>query len=141
MSRIVNPVAVVVVKNNEDIHGCTISSLVSVDLDEKLILFVLKDNSATGEALVKQDTFEIIVLGSNQTELAILFSSKGKALTHELLQGIEQDFLSKLHCILMNVIPNKSTNIFFAKISNIEMNSTNLPLAYFERNFGTFKKF
>ena len=72
MSLIPTSVSVVACLDERQVFGCTISSLVSLDvgLDSAKILFVLKKESLIGSKIIKNKYFSINVLTNTQKKYA-----------------------------------------------------------------------
>ena len=72
MSLIPSSVSVISCFEEGLIYGCTISSLVSVDVqeDNSEIIFVLKKQSLVGEKIKVNEFFKINVLSSSKDEIA-----------------------------------------------------------------------
>jgi flavin reductase (DIM6/NTAB) family NADH-FMN oxidoreductase RutF len=77
MSLVPTSVSVVSCRDANSIHGCTISSLVSVNIQEESpeILFVLKKQSLVGEKIRANNFFTINVLSVGQAEVARKYSN------------------------------------------------------------------
>jgi len=78
LSTMANSVAVILVENQEEIVGCTVSSVFSTNIDEPEIAFVLKKNSYIGNILAKCGYSTINFLSRNQEEIADYYSSPNR---------------------------------------------------------------
>ena len=78
MSLVPTSVSILSCIQNNLIYGCTISSLVSVNINEKSpeIIFVLKKESLIGNSIKLKNFFTISVLTSNQIGLAKRYSKE-----------------------------------------------------------------
>ena len=76
MSLIPASVSVVGLVKKSQIYGCTISSLVSLNVVNPELLFVLRNGSGMLNVLGQQEPFSINVLSDGQRELAEFYSSK-----------------------------------------------------------------
>ena len=78
MSLVPTSVSVISCLDEGLIYGCTISSLVSVDVQEENseIVFVLKKQSLVGEKIKINNTFTINVLTADQVDQAKKYSAE-----------------------------------------------------------------
>ena len=72
MKEIPTSVSIVLVRDREEIKGCTISSLVSIDISSENphVMFVLRKDSSTGESIQSGRDFSINLLNQNQIHIA-----------------------------------------------------------------------
>jgi len=77
MSLVSTNVSVLSCIKNQLIYGCTISSLVSVNISDKFseILFVLKKESIMGSLIENNTYFSINLLNSSQKQIAEKFAN------------------------------------------------------------------
>ena len=77
MSLVPTSVSVISCREESSIYGCTISSLVSVNVQEESpeIVFVLKKQSLVGEKIKAHNFFTINVLSASQDEIAQKYSA------------------------------------------------------------------
>ena len=75
MARIPTSVFIVGVKVEELVTACTISSVVSVDIERQIISFVLQKSSSTLKAIRSKKTFGISLLNDQQSAVSKHFSS------------------------------------------------------------------
>jgi len=90
MAIVPTSVAVVLVGPQDRIRACTISSLVSVDVEVPQLAFVLKSESRTLLDITREDFFSISILAETQKPLALEFSNSGSE--HSLLDVFGFDF-------------------------------------------------
>lgn len=76
MSGVPTPVAVLTVISDDAFQACTISSLTSVSLDKRIVLFSLKKTSRTLLSIRSTGIFAINLLSAKQKNISILFSSE-----------------------------------------------------------------
>ncbi|NDE11366.1 MAG: flavin reductase [Chitinophagia bacterium] len=96
MSLVPTSVSVLSCLENDLVFGCTISSLVSVNIDETNpeIVFVLKKNSLVGKKIRSGNFFTINVLSINQEILAKKYSnSRDPDLISEVTWRIQDNFV------------------------------------------------
>ena len=77
MSLVPTSVSILTCYSNNYVYGCTISSLVSVNIDDKFpeILFVLKKKSVIGNLIESNKFFSVNVLNSSQIQIAEKFAN------------------------------------------------------------------
>ena len=149
MSLIPTSVSIVALINNSKISACTISSLVSVNIDptNPEVLFVLKKESHTGSSIVKNRFFTLNVLADNQQNFASEFSKQ---------RDLDQDFDSNvwkfksenfvelngsrvvMECEINQVYEDHLADIYVAKVLNYKFDRAIPALIYDERKYGSF---
>lgn len=144
MSCIPNSVSIVAASVGGQVVGCTISSLVSVDVESPKVLFVLKNDSSTLKALSGLSVFSISVLAENQGEIAQTFSSQYK--NHPLDAWIFEDdgsprlngSLGHFSCKVEDLYIRGSATIVIAQVISQDFSTGLRPLVYRLRSFGSF---
>lgn len=145
MSQVPTNVAVVGSWEMKRIRACTISSLVSVDIIEPTIMFVLKSGSATLANIKNCLDFSVNVLSSQQTNLSQIYSnsrSEDETLenTHywdinktgvPIIKDAHLNFL----CVFKSSQELKNSTIVFARVIETFNVSSGNPLLYFERKY------
>lgn len=148
MSLITSSVSVVSCFEEGLIYGCTISSLVSVDVqeDNPEIIFVLKKQSLVGEKIKTNKFFTMNVLSASQDEIAQKYSAA--RLPENISDSnwiIEGNFaeISKckiiMNCKLTQIYDNHAANIFVAKVIKHSIDQSQLTLIYNARKYGRFQ--
>ena len=148
MSLITSSVSVVSCFEEGLIYGCTISSLVSVDVqeDNPEIIFVLKKQSLVGEKIKTNKFFTMNVLSASQDEIAQKYSAA--RLPENISDSnwiIEGNFaeISKckiiMNCKLIQIYDNHAANIFVAKVIKHSIDQSQLTLIYNARKYGRFQ--
>lgn len=142
MSLVPTSVAIVWYSSEQyGISGCTISSFISVSVEQEneMIAFVLKSNSRTGIIISKSKTFHISILSREQVEIANIFA-KGLTIselnsyikTHPTwTQNSVCEFAVKLSQEI--VLPN--SKIFIADVTSFLSRPTLEPLVYSARKY------
>jgi flavin reductase (DIM6/NTAB) family NADH-FMN oxidoreductase RutF len=127
------------------IRACTISSLVSLEIDEPTIMFVLKKNSATLANLRRALSFSINVLNSSQSNLSIQYSNSRVEVEtlnctdswSKHLSGVP--ILIDAHliflCEYVSTLESVNASIVFAKVIEVSKGKSNKPLIYFDRKY------
>jgi flavin reductase (DIM6/NTAB) family NADH-FMN oxidoreductase RutF len=145
MSRIPNSVSVIGVLNGDQILGCTISSLISVDIDNPELMFVLKNGSATLNALSSVGTLSVNVLGASQQYLAVNYSTvraqekyfDSESAWSRSMSGVIylKNSLVSFICKVNRIVPMKSTTLIFCAPEEVFGDKDSQPLIYVNRKF------
>jgi flavin reductase (DIM6/NTAB) family NADH-FMN oxidoreductase RutF len=150
-AQIPRHVAVLAIKEEDAIHGVTISSLqsVSVEQDKQILTFVLKKNSLFSEKLIKKGQLSINFLGTLQMKLAQIYSSndRGEVTNHpdDVWKAHKADLVyieSAPLCIsgtLINMLEIENSNIYFVSADEILKTNESEMLLYGNRVYGSFK--
>jgi flavin reductase len=145
MSQVPTNVAVVGSWEAEGIRACTISSLVSIDIIDPTIIFVLKSDSATLANIKSTKNFSLNVLSAQQAHLSQIYSNlrTNEQITnltqsweaHKTGVPIIRDSHLNFFCLLISTQELKNTTIVFAKVTEIINSNSENPLVYFERKY------
>lgn len=149
MSQVPTNVAVVGSWEAEGLRACTISSLVSVDIIDPTIIFVLKSDSATLANIKSAKDFSVNVLSVQQAHLSQIYSNlRTEEETSNLTQYWEAhktgvpiiiDSHLSFFCVFTTSQELKNATIVFAKVTAIITNESDNPLVYFERKYFELK--
>ena len=148
MSLVPTSVSVISCREESLIYGCTISSLVSVDVQEEkpAIVFVLKKQSLVGEKIKAFDFFTINVLSARQDEIAQKYSrdrSPANISDHSWI--VEGDFAEipecriTMYCKLLKIYDNHAADIFVGQVIKYSGNQSQASLIYDARRYGRFQ--
>ena len=148
MSLVPTSVSVISCLDEGLIYGCTISSLVSVDVQEEnsKIVFVLKKQSLVGEKIKAFDFFTINVLSARQDEIAQKYSrdrSPANISDHSWI--VEGDFAEipecriTMYCKLLKIYDNHAADIFVGQVIKYSGNQSQASLIYDARRYGRFQ--
>ena len=150
MSQVPTNVAVVGSWGAEGIRACTISSLVSIDIIDPTIIFVLKSESATLANIKSAKDFSVNVLSAQQAHLSQIYSNlrtdeETSNLTqyweaHKTGVPIIKDSHINFFCVLASSQELKNATIVFAKVKEMIMSDSENPLVYFERKYFGLKR-
>jgi flavin reductase (DIM6/NTAB) family NADH-FMN oxidoreductase RutF len=145
MSQIPTSVAVISLFVEESIKACTISSLVSVDIVNPKVMFVLKNDSSTLNAIKSSLRFSISILSSNQALISQRYSNaeaKGlKSINIDFCNHENNDLpilvgaYSTLFCNFESILELSSATIVFASVENVIKCDRPDPLVYFARKY------
>ena len=146
MKEVPTCVSIILTSSMGSVSGCTISSLVSVDVNEESpkILFVLQKLSRVG-ALIKESTpFSVNVLADQMKELAEHYSSDRQSYAEKSMPS----FLTKqgavpiifgapinFICRLDQVVSNYSSDIYVSHVLEFSYFDSSSPLVYQNREF------
>ena len=150
MSQIPTSVAVISLSVAGNIKACTISSLVSVDVVNPTVMFVLKNDSSTLNAIKSCLRFSISILTRNQALISQRYSNVGR----EKLESTNIDFCnhedsglpmligaySTFLCNFESTLELSSASIVFASVENVIKSDTRDPLVYFARKYFTLEE-
>ena len=148
MSLVPTSVSVISCREESLIYGCTISSLVSVDVQEEnpAIVFVLKKQSLVGEKIKAHNFFTINVLSASQDEIAQKYSadrSPEKISDHGWI--IEGDFAEipkcriTMSCNLLMIYNNHAADVFVGQVIKYSGDQSQASLIYDARRYGRFQ--
>lgn len=150
MSLIPTNVSVVACLDEKQIFGCTISSLVSLDveIDSAKILFVLKKESLIGSKICKNKYFSINVLTNTQQKYAEYYSREREPdQVNDIRWHIENAKYAVLsnskvifQCEMNELIDSYPANIFVGKVIDAKPWSEEKPLIYSSRKFHEIKE-
>ena len=150
MSLVPTSVSVLTHLENNLIFGCTISSLVSVNISEETpeIVFVLKKDSLFGNKIRTGLYFTINVLSSDQSDLAKIYStSRDPAIASEPNWQIDKGFAairgcrSVINCQLSKVYDSHAADIFIGSVLSYSGDAEKSALLYDARSYGIFESF
>ena len=148
MSLVPTSVSVISCLDGHSIYGCTISSLVSVDISENSpeIMFVLKKNSTIGKKIESLKIYNINLLSADQEYIAKHYS--GSRLPDKVGDSnweIELDQFPTLRnsrvtfkCEFLGKYERHNADIHIGKVLSYQEDQNNNSLIYDSRNFGKF---
>jgi flavin reductase (DIM6/NTAB) family NADH-FMN oxidoreductase RutF len=145
MSCVPTPVAVLTVISEDTFQACTISSLTSVSLDKRIVLFSLKKTSRTLLSIRSTGIFAINLLSAKQKNLSILFSSERSDKRLNQLDGnfeiLEGKFLGIkgssqiFSCRYQGELEVGDSVVIFTELIEKLSSSGLQPLIYFSREY------
>ena len=148
MSLVPTSVSVISCREESSIYGCTISSLVSVNVQEEgpEIVFVLKKQSLVGEKIRANNFFTINVLSVGQDEVAHKYSTE--RLPENISDHgwiIEGDFAEipkcriMMNCNLLTIYNNHAADVFVGQVIKYSGDQSQASLIYDARRYGRFQ--
>jgi flavin reductase (DIM6/NTAB) family NADH-FMN oxidoreductase RutF len=155
MARIPTCVGVIVYESSTGVSACTISSFVSISVENghEEIIFTLRRASNTGDELKKLENFSISILKSDQSDVAKLAGSNlpKKEIQELLLNNIERNSDNVLvlnESFITFVLKFKeafsvrNSEIYVCQVLSGEQTpaANHLPMVYFDREFTTTQR-
>jgi len=150
MSAVPTSVSLISCIEDDKIYGCTISSLVSLDISDtsSKIAFMLKKDSLVGKTIITNKNFSINVLNAEQELLARYYSN---VRSPDTIGENKWDILNNkfahiknarivLDCELHDIFDEYPANIYIARVVDSSVNKALLPLIYESRNFINLNK-
>jgi len=147
MSLIPTSVSVLSCIVGKDIYGCTISSVVSVSVDESKpeILFVLKKNSKIAQLISTYNFYTINLLADSQVNMATKYSSfRIPDSVMDSSWRVEGNFADlkesrlNIRCAFTNKYDSHESDIFVGMALSFSEISSSKALIYNHRIYGTF---
>ena len=148
MSLIPTSVSVISCIDNSLIHACTISSLVSIKVQDESpeLIFVLKKQSHIGEMIKANNFFTINVLSSKQGDIAQKYSADRLPEKISDINWVIKDGFAELlnckitmNCKLLEIYYDHAANIFVCGVVKHSGDQSKLSLVYEARTYGRFK--
>jgi flavin reductase (DIM6/NTAB) family NADH-FMN oxidoreductase RutF len=154
MARIPTCVGVVCIALEERVFGCTISSFISLSVEEgaERVLFVLKSDSQTGLRLKEAQNFTVNILDATQSEMAraaggglpsdelAKFFVESSETTSSGLSAIRNSFIG-FELLLEHAITVENAELFICKVVDLyeSQQEYSTPMVYLKRKFGYFE--
>lgn len=143
MAQIPTSVFVVGVKVEGTVVACTISSVVSVDIEHQVISFVLQKNSSTLVAIKSKNEFGISLLSNQQSDVSRYFANQEKNLDQgKFVWDLETQIVPMItnnagsfHCSLIQIYELDNTTMVLAKVKNFKVVNEGSPLVYWNREY------
>jgi len=150
MSAVPTSVSLILCVEGDKVYGCTISSLVSLDVSDTTskIAFMLKKDSLVGKTIITNKSFSINVLSAEQEFLARYYSN---VRSPDSIKEDKWDILNDkfahmknsrivLDCEYHDIFEEYPANIYVARVVNSSVNKDLFPLIYESRNFINLNK-
>ena len=150
MSAVPTSVSLILGVEGDKVYGCTISSLVSLDVSDTTskIAFMLKKDSLVGKTIITNKSFSINVLSAEQEFLARYYSN---VRSPDSIKEDKWDILNDkfahmknsrivLDCEYHDIFEEYPANIYVARVVNSSVNKDLFPLIYESRNFINLNK-
>ena len=148
MSLVPTSVSVISCREKSLIYGCTISSLVSVNVQEESpeIVFVLKKQSLVGEKIRVNNSFTINVLSVGQDEVAQKYSTERSpeniSDSNWIVDGDFAEVLNSritMNYKLLKIYDNHAADIFVGQVVKYFGDHSKSSLIYDARRYGGFQ--
>ena len=122
--------------------GLTVNAFTSLSLDPPLVLFCLDNRTASIDSFVKGNGFALNMLGEDQQDLSVNFSTKKE----DRFAGTEYEFwdtgvpilkgcLANLECIIDAVHEGGDHQIIVGRVERLSQTEIGKPLLYFNGNY------
>ena len=148
MSLVPTSVSVLSCIKDPLIYGCTISSLVSVNISDESpeVLFVLKKNSMIGKEIEKQGLFAINLLNFTQKQLAEAYANQREPdnFSNNNWKISEQKFAqlvnarAVMNCSFNRKYTDNAADIFIGTVGSFIGSTEVSSLIYDSRKYGGF---
>lgn len=148
MSLVSTNVSVLSCIKDQLIYGCTVSSLVSVNISNESpeILFVLKKESMIGKEIERQGLFAVNLLNFAQKQLAEKYANQREPdnFTNNNWNISEQKFAqlvnarAVMNCSFNRKYTDHAADIFIGTVGSFIGNSEVSGLVYDSRKYGRF---
>jgi len=148
MSLVPTSVSVLTCYSSDNIYGCTISSLVSVNINDKSpeILFVLKKESIIGNLIESNKFFSVNLLNSSQKQIAEQFANNRspdnlKDSNWEIADdnfAVLNNARAVMNCVFTRRYIDHGADIFVGNVRNSIGNNKTDGLIYDSRRYGHF---
>lgn len=148
MSLVPTSVSVISCIENSLIHGCTISSLVSINVQDKNpeLIFVLKKKSLIGGIIEAENFFTISVLSCQQGDIAQKYSTNRLPEKISDTNWVVKDNFAEIsnctitmNCKLLKIYDNHAANIFVCTVVKHSGDQSKPSLVYDARRYGRFQ--
>jgi flavin reductase (DIM6/NTAB) family NADH-FMN oxidoreductase RutF len=141
MSRVPTSVSILSVHAEGEFQACTISSLISVEVETPKVLFVLQRNSSTLKALHSAKFYSVNVLSESQAQLALKYASNSKPSdandwTKGLFETLDiKDSWVHFACQFEQSIELENSVVVISRVIDHRFVSSGKPLIYCNRTF------
>ncbi|MGH7743639.1 MAG: flavin reductase family protein [Candidatus Dormibacteria bacterium] len=122
--RYATGVAVVLTEENGEVVGLTVNSLTSASLDPLLLLFCVRNESSSGEAILRSGRFSANVLAAHQKNIARHFAGGKNSSFHlEYIRGNGFAWLNRSNavfcCEVETVHPGGDHRIIIGRVVDV----------------------
>jgi flavin reductase (DIM6/NTAB) family NADH-FMN oxidoreductase RutF len=148
MSLVPTNVSIISCISNQLIYGCTISSLVSVNISDEFpeILFVLKKDSMIGNLIETNKYFSVNLLNSSQKQIAEKFANNRspdnlKDSNWEIADdkfAVLNNTRAVMNCVFTRRYIDHGADIFVGNVRSSIGNNKTDGLIYDSRRYGHF---
>lgn len=120
--RFVTGVAVVLAEEDGQVKGLTVNSLTSASLDPLLLLFCVRNESASGDAILRVRRFTVSILGAHQENAARHFADRKDLLQPTLAFARDDGFVwledsnAVFRCDLAGAYPGGDHRIVLGRV-------------------------
>lgn len=140
-------VTIITARHGDELYGITVSSFTSVSLKPPLVLVSVSKEAPTHGALVKEKSFTVNVLESDQASLSEKFAGRAGGSTNKFRGTkyrtgkngcpILEPSLGFLECKRWGTYDGGDHTIILGEVTNAESRKNALPLVYYDRQYTT----
>lgn len=125
--------------------GLTASSFVTLSFDPPLVMFALQQHADSYTSMVSSNAFGVSMLASHQSQIATLFSKKGRDKVERTCFGIGRilrvplipDALGHVECLTSQILLSGDHAIVVGLVEGAQIYSGG-PLLYSSGSYGAF---
>ena len=145
LGRFASGVTVVTTKNNEGVHGVTVSAFSSLSMEPPLVLICIARTGSSHDMLLAGQRFVVNILSAKQASLAYKFANpdldsqarfadENYHTTENGLPVFEAN-LAHIACRLINTFDGGDHTIFVGEIESGDFSEGEEPLVYYQGQF------
>jgi flavin reductase (DIM6/NTAB) family NADH-FMN oxidoreductase RutF len=128
------------------IVALTVSSFVTLSFNPPMVMFAIQQSADSYDAIASSEAFGVSLLHQSQSEVATLFSTKGRekidrtvfAHGSTLRCPLIPDALAHVECATDQILRSGDHAIVVGIVKGASIRSAGDPLLYFGRKYGTF---
>lgn len=143
LRRFPSGITIVTVKNNEDIHGITVSAFISVSIDPELILVSIGKQARAHPMLETGTEFGVSILSSKQIGISNHFANWGEKSEPEFEDlgdfPVIKGAIAQLHCSKFSQHDAGDHSLFIGKVENLKY-TEGKPLVFYSGQYRKLKK-
>jgi flavin reductase (DIM6/NTAB) family NADH-FMN oxidoreductase RutF len=138
-------VALVTVGSQDQAHGMTVNSLISISLEPPLVLVSLERSTRTHHRALDQGRFAVAILRADQRDISEIFAGRTpdegnrfKDVEIDLTSWgipVPKNSLATLDCAIEETIDAGTHTVFIARVVDTQVSGNAPPLLYFNRNY------
>jgi flavin reductase (DIM6/NTAB) family NADH-FMN oxidoreductase RutF len=131
--------------SNRSILALTVSSFSTLSFEPPLVMFAIQHNADSYHAMVESKAFGVSLLSTEQSSVAQLFASKGRAKVENTTFEVGQlvsvplipNALAHIECTTSQVVVS-GDHVIVIGLVEAARTTQRRPLLYFARQYGSF---
>lgn len=137
LSRWAGGVAIVAVREDDEVVAMTVSAFASVSMDPPLVLVCIDEHGHILPSLLAERRFTVNILGEGQKRLAAHFADKLPSADDPFTEGdpVLHGSLSALVCTLWEAYPGGDHRIVVGRVERVLPGDDETPLLYHGRRY------